>query len=107
MSLAVRHPDKFNLLHNQSSFSMRREISAADGSGVLEALRALLEITTVHYSAGKEGMLSLSMSTVQKWKKVLYHGYSLKCILIIATSYSTGLCSMEMSSSITKVQKML
>jgi hypothetical protein len=48
-----------------------REVSAADGMGVEEALRTLIELIDVSFSRGKEGVLAITPSTLNRWKKVL------------------------------------
>ena len=48
-----------------------REVSAADGMGVEEALRTLIELIDVSFSRGQEGFLAITPSTLNRWKKVL------------------------------------
>jgi hypothetical protein len=38
--------------------------------GVEEALRALIELVDVSFSRGKEGILYMTPSTLNRWKKV-------------------------------------
>jgi hypothetical protein len=47
-----------------------REVSAADGMGVEEALLTLIELIDVSFSRGQEGFLAITPSTLNRWKKV-------------------------------------